>query len=93
MVDCRDGSGDMIERLGNIVLRVIVPLRRNKGAYGADWPADAVLTRSYCLRQLSKFLRYAEEVAAARVGANTQMPVWPQMKETASNITSRRICS
>ncbi len=45
MIDCRNSSGNVVERLGNIVLRVIVPLRRNKGAYSADWPTDTVFTR------------------------------------------------
>jgi hypothetical protein len=39
VVDCRNGSGDVIQRLGNIVLRVIVSLCWNEGARDADWPA------------------------------------------------------
>ena len=45
MVDCRDRSSNMIQRLGNVVSSVIVSLRRNKRTNGADWPADAVFTR------------------------------------------------
>ena len=45
MVDCRDGSSNMIQRLGNVVSSVIVSLRRNKRTNGADWPTDAVFTR------------------------------------------------
>ena len=45
MVDCRDGSSNMVQRLGNVVSSVIVSLRRNKWTNGTNWPADAVFTR------------------------------------------------
>ncbi len=45
MVDCRDGSSNMVQRLGNVVSIVIVSLRRNKWTNGTNWPADAVFTR------------------------------------------------
>ena len=45
MVDCGDGSSNMVQRLGNVVSIVIVSLRGNEGAYDACWPADAVFTR------------------------------------------------
>ena len=94
MVDCRDGSSNMVKRLGNVVSSVIVSLRRNKRTNGANWPADAVFTKHRFISAGSQsFFDTPEEVAAARVGANTPMPVWPRMKETGSNITSRRVCS
>jgi len=51
MVDCCDGPGNVVQRLGNIVLRVIVLLRRNERAYDADWPTRRGLYKtSLCLR-------------------------------------------
>jgi len=94
MVDCRDGSSNMVQRLGNVVLSVIVSLRRNKRTNGTNWPADAVFTRHRFISASSEnffdtLRKYPRR--GPYCGANTPMPVWPRTKETASNITSRRI--
>ena len=67
VVNCRDGSGNVIQCLGNIVLRVVVSLRWNERASDADWPADAVSTRHriFSLGSLN-LLRQTQEEAAAR---------------------------
>jgi len=94
MVDCRDGSSNMVQRLGNVVLSVIVSLRRNKRTNGTNWPADAVFTRHRFISASSENFFDTPRKYPRRgpyCGANTPMPVWPRTKKTASNITSRRI--
>ena len=96
MVDCRDGSSDMVQRLRNVVSGIIVSLRRNKRTNGANWSADTVFARHRFISAGSQNFLDTPRKKPRRGphrGANTPMPVWPRMKETASDITSRRICS